>query len=82
MTLTPFAASTLALESRAMLTRLARMQPFALVMPMVGAATASVISRASDSATPSMTMQNAPASSVALASAMTRLRSSSVRPWP
>ena len=38
MTLTPFAASTLALETRALLTRLARLQPFALVMPMVGAA--------------------------------------------
>src|SRR4051794_25221938 len=38
MTLTPFAASTLALESRALLTRLARLQPFALVTPMVGAA--------------------------------------------
>jgi hypothetical protein len=38
MTLAPFAASTLALETRALLTRLARLQPFALVMPMVGAA--------------------------------------------
>ena len=38
MALSPFAASTLALEARALLTRLARMQPFALVMPMVGAA--------------------------------------------
>jgi hypothetical protein len=38
MTLAPFAASTLALESRALLTRLRRLQPFSLVMPMVGAA--------------------------------------------
>lgn len=38
MALAPFAASTLALEARALLTRLARVQPFALVMPMVGAA--------------------------------------------
>jgi len=38
MTLSPFAASTLALETRGLLTRLARLQPFALVMPMVGAA--------------------------------------------
>ncbi|HET8798784.1 MAG TPA: hypothetical protein VFO89_13910, partial [Thermoanaerobaculia bacterium] len=38
MTLTPFAASTLALETRALLTRLGRLQPFALVMPMTGAA--------------------------------------------
>src|SRR5215203_2247621 len=38
MTLASFAASTLALETRALLTRLARLQPFALVMPMVGAA--------------------------------------------
>lgn len=38
MTLAPFAASTLTLETRALLTRLARLQPFALVMPMVGAA--------------------------------------------
>jgi hypothetical protein len=46
MTLTPFGASTLALESRAMLTRLARMQPFALVMPMVGAARVSAAASA------------------------------------
>jgi hypothetical protein len=45
MTLSPFAASTLALESRALLTRLSRLQPFALVTPSVGAA------RASDAAT-------------------------------
>ena len=38
MTLAPFAASTLALETRALLTRLGRLQPFALLMPMVGAA--------------------------------------------
>lgn len=38
MPLAPIAASTLALETRALLTRLARLQPFALVMPMVGAA--------------------------------------------
>jgi hypothetical protein len=38
MTLASFAATTLALETRALLTRLARLQPFALVMPMVGAA--------------------------------------------
>ena len=38
MTLAPFAASTIALETRALLTLLARLQPFALVMPMVGAA--------------------------------------------
>ena len=44
-------------------------------MPMVGTSIVSVISRASDSATPSITMQKAPASAVALASAMTRSRS-------
>ncbi len=38
MTLESIAARTLALETRALLTRLARLQPFALVMPMVGAA--------------------------------------------
>ena len=38
MALAPFAASTLMLEARALLTRVARLQPFALVMPMVGAA--------------------------------------------
>ncbi|HVG22567.1 MAG TPA: hypothetical protein VND45_00300 [Thermoanaerobaculia bacterium] len=38
MALPPFAAETLALEARALLTRAARLQPFALVMPMVGAA--------------------------------------------
>jgi hypothetical protein len=38
MTLASIAATTLALETRALLTRLARLQPFALVMPMVGAA--------------------------------------------
>jgi hypothetical protein len=38
MLLAPFAASTLALETRALLTRLDRLQPFALVMPMVAAA--------------------------------------------
>lgn len=38
MALSAFAASTLALETRALLTRLARLQPFALLMPMVGAA--------------------------------------------
>jgi len=38
MALAPFAASTLMLEARALLTRLARLQPFTLVMPMVGAA--------------------------------------------
>jgi hypothetical protein len=41
MTLTPFAASTLALETRALRTRLARLQPFALVVPMVKAASVS-----------------------------------------
>jgi hypothetical protein len=38
MALDPFAATTLALEARALLTRVVRLQPFALVMPMVGAA--------------------------------------------
>jgi hypothetical protein len=38
MVLAPFAASTLMLEARALLTRVARLQPFALVMPMVAAA--------------------------------------------
>src|SRR6185369_14232504 len=38
MMLAPLAANTLALETRAMLTRLDRLQPFALVMPMVAAA--------------------------------------------
>jgi hypothetical protein len=38
MALAPFAASTLTLETRALLTRLARLQPFSLVMPMVAAA--------------------------------------------
>ena len=38
MALAPFAASTLLLEARALLTRLARLQPFGLVMPMVSAA--------------------------------------------
>ncbi|MEA2462664.1 MAG: hypothetical protein QOJ98_411 [Acidobacteriota bacterium] len=38
MTLASLAVSTLALETRALLTRLARLQPFALLMPMVGAA--------------------------------------------
>jgi hypothetical protein len=38
MALAPFAASTLMLEARALLTRLGRLQPFTLVMPMVGAA--------------------------------------------
>ena len=38
MALPPFAAETLALEARSLLTRVARLQPFALVMPMVGAA--------------------------------------------
>ncbi len=38
MALDPFAAATLAGEARALLTRVARLQPFALVMPMVGAA--------------------------------------------
>lgn len=46
MTLSPFAASTLALETRALLTRLARLQPFALVMPMVGAARVSAAASA------------------------------------
>jgi hypothetical protein len=41
MTLTPFAASSLALETRALRTRLARLQPFALVIPMVKAASVS-----------------------------------------
>jgi hypothetical protein len=38
MALSPFAATTLVLETRALLTRLARLQPFALVMPMVAGA--------------------------------------------
>jgi hypothetical protein len=38
MTLSPFAATTLALEARALLTRLTRLQPFALVSPSAGAA--------------------------------------------
>jgi hypothetical protein len=38
MALDPSAAATLATEARALLTRVARLQPFALVMPMVGAA--------------------------------------------
>lgn len=46
MTLSPFAASTIALEARALLTRLARLQPFALVMPMVGAARVSAAASA------------------------------------
>ncbi len=46
MTLSPFAASTIALETRALLTRLARLQPFALVMPMVGAARVSAAASA------------------------------------
>lgn len=46
MTLTPFAGSTIGLETRAMLTRLARLQPFALVMPMVGAARVSAAASA------------------------------------
>jgi hypothetical protein len=44
-------------------------------MPMVGTATVPVISRASRSATPSTTMQKAPASAAASASASTRARS-------
>lgn len=43
MALSPFAADTLAFEARALLTRLARVQPFALVMPMVGAASVSQV---------------------------------------
>lgn len=38
MALDPFAAATLAVEARALLTRVSRLQPFALVMPMVAAA--------------------------------------------
>src|SRR5438270_14039642 len=38
MVLAPYAANTLALETRALLTRLDRLQPFALVMSMVTAA--------------------------------------------
>ena len=46
MALAPFAAETLAFEARALLTRLARVQPFALVMPMVGAASVSRVASA------------------------------------
>ncbi|HJW92885.1 MAG TPA: hypothetical protein VJ901_04645 [Thermoanaerobaculia bacterium] len=46
MLLAPYAASTLQLETRALLTRIDRLQPFALVMPMVAAARVS--SEASD----------------------------------
>lgn len=46
MALAPFAAETLAFEARALLTRLARVQPFVLVMPMVGAASVSRVASA------------------------------------
>ena len=38
MPVSPFIAAVLSVEARALLTRLTRVQPFALVMPMVGAA--------------------------------------------
>lgn len=41
MALPPFAADTLFLEARALLTRLSRVRPFAVIMPMVGAANVS-----------------------------------------
>ena len=46
MALSPFAADTLAFEARSLLTRLARVQPFALVMSMVGAASVSRVASA------------------------------------
>ena len=48
---------------------------------MVGTATCSVIRRASGSATASITIENAPASATALASASIGPQSSSSRPW-
>lgn len=41
MALPPFAADTLTMEARALLTRLGRVRPFAVLMPMVGAANVS-----------------------------------------
>ncbi|MFP5287814.1 MAG: hypothetical protein ACLGI9_18905 [Thermoanaerobaculia bacterium] len=41
MALPPYAAETLTLEARALLTRLGRVRPFAEIMPMVGAASVS-----------------------------------------
>jgi hypothetical protein len=38
MALPPFAASTLNLEARALLSRLERVKPFAMIMPRVSAA--------------------------------------------
>jgi len=48
---------------------------------MVGMATCSVIRRPSGSATASITMENAPASATALASASMGAQSRSSRPW-